>query len=205
MTNSFAQVMKTKTIDGLTEYVNRMDSFTPEAVEAAIAELIRRGKTFNSEELSTIDTWLNAKKADFAFQQPEADPVPVITMTEAKAPETLYSVTAIWCFTMFFSPIFGAFLLASNIKESKAKTNVYIFGFVYLVASALLIRLLPQNLLFNVAINIAGGLVLTQYFWKKYIGEQTEYTPRTVTRPLLIALAICFLFIALFVLTRQPL
>jgi hypothetical protein len=199
MTNSFAQVMKTKTVPGLMEYVNRTDAYTAEAVEAALAELQNRGQQLTETDHSRIQHWLSEQYRLIPQPEPEPAPIPFIVKEEVKeVPDTLYSTNAIMGFALFCSPFFASFLMASNLKDRKAKISVYLFGIAYQLAAAIiLLTMLPQNILFNAGLNIMGGLILTEYFWKKHIGQEKPYLAKSVTKPLLIAFGMVLLVYAL--------
>lgn len=123
----------------------------------------------------------------------------------------IYSKWAILGFSIFFSPFVGSILLMLNLRRARNKTAGYlilVFGIVYIIAAEIvLIKLLgldiahltPQKLVANrqvlyysKALDILGGAILAEYFFKKYFNED-NYTSRSIFPALLIVLAISFL------------
>jgi len=128
-----------------------------------------------------------------------------------KEKTAIYSKWAILGFSVFFSPFIGSILLMLNLRRIGNKTAGYlilVFGIVYIIAAEIvLIKLLgldithvtPQKLVANQqvlyyskALDILGGAVLAEYFFKKYF-KGDSYTSRSVFPPLLIIMAIFFL------------
>ncbi len=67
-------------------------------------------------------------------------------VTDQDAPQ-FYSPRAIWGFSVFFTVIFGAVLLALNLTDRKAKWIVIGVGVIYTAAAIYIINLLPQPIL----------------------------------------------------------
>lgn len=186
--------------------VKRM-KYAADSVEAAIAELEKRGRIFSFAELRAIDLDLRAKKraenekpAEPWFQAPAPDTTLRVqeagtsTGTDETLAPSYFSPRAINIFTILFGAIYGAILLAINFNKSgnkKAVWEVVIFGILYSIGISLLMRLIPvpapkqQVLLFlysalQVLFNVLGAFLLTRVFWKKYIGTDTQFTARPI-------------------------
>ncbi len=115
-----------------------------------------------------------------------------------------YSKEAIGILSLLFSPFLGCILFSYNLREiGKSKLSPYfiIGGLIWLP----ILRLLTNgiDLLFQLAIvNVLGSLLLTYYFWDKYLDDYT-FEKRSFWKPTLIFLAICGGLILLQVLTTR--
>ncbi len=192
--------------------------YAADSVEAAIAELEKRGRIFSFAELRAIDIDLRAKKraenekpADPWFQLPAA-PDTTLRVQEAGSATgsddslapSYFSPRAINIFTILFGAIYGAILLAINFNKSgnkKAVWEVVIFGILYTIGISLLMRLIPvpapkqQVLLFlysalQVLFNVLGAFLLIRFFWKKYIGTDTPFTARPIGNLIFISILV---------------
>ncbi len=117
----------------------------------------------------------------------------------------IYSRSAIWGFSIFFSTIFGGILLMLNLKAAghkKAGNQVLLFSVAYLLLSSLLLDALGANPYIALVFNMIGAAILTQYFFNKYFPE-TDYYPKSIAIPLLVSLLIC-IPIGLFVYYYGP-
>jgi hypothetical protein len=56
MAKSLREVMNGKSDEGLMDYLNNFNKYTPEAIMTAVEELKRRGRTFSDEELKEIES-----------------------------------------------------------------------------------------------------------------------------------------------------
>lgn len=103
-----------------------------------------------------------------------------------------YSQKAIVWFSVLFGAIFGAALLAINLKENKSQSFVVaLFGLLYWIGVILLVALLPNaGSAFSILLNGLGGLALSKFFWPKYIGKDVQYRAKPIWIPLIIAILI---------------
>ena len=115
-------------------------------------------------------------------------------VTDPEAPQ-YYSQTAIWAFSVIFTVVFGAVLLASNLTDKKAKWTVIGFGALYTAIAATLLYQLPRNTGLTLAANAGGALILTEFFWNKYVGAATQFRTKPIWKPLIISLIIITPFI----------
>ena len=203
MARSLIEVMRGKSEEGLTDYLNNFNRYTPDAIAAAVDELKRRGRNFSEEELNEIDLKIQIRtkterEEDTLFA---SNSWKQSVVTDPNAP-LLYSKVAINGFSIFFATIFGAVLLSSNIKEPKRKWIVIGFGIVYSIVTIIVLNLIPANSFYGLLLNIAGGLGLTSTFWDMYVGKETKYRAKPIWKPLIISLIVSapFLLAVIYVL-----
>jgi hypothetical protein len=103
-----------------------------------------------------------------------------------------YSRTAIYFPSAIFSVLFGAILLAINLRKTEAKKDawkVIAFAILFMGLQLVLISLLPgpRKDGVNILSNLIGAGLLDRFFWKKYIGEDTEYRAKPIWIPLIVA------------------
>ncbi len=132
---NFEKLMTNKSDEGLQEYLDNRTKFTPEAVEAAITEMQKRGRVFADEELANVRQDLQAKRVETEKEEKEffGNQWKKNVVTDENAPE-YYSERAIYMFSAFFSVIFGSVLLALNCRQTDEKKGVWeviAFGVVY--------------------------------------------------------------------------
>jgi hypothetical protein len=110
----------------------------------------------------------------------------------------IYSKRAILGFSIFFSPIFGGILLVSNLKKAgyKAGANVVLaFSIMYTLLSFIIVTFVsPGTRMLNIFINVVGGLILSEYFFKNYFPDD-DYYPKSIKKPLIISLLITIPFV----------
>jgi len=183
--------MNGKSEEGLIDYLNNFNKYTPEAITAAVDELKRRGRSFNDEELNEINIKIqnstNAESEEDTLFASDSWKKSVVTDTNAPL---LYSKGAIRAFSLLFSTIFGAVLLSSNINVTKRKWIVIGFGIIYTIMTIIIVNLIPSNLIWVLFLNNAGGLGLATTFWDKYIGKEIKYRAKPIWKPLLITIII---------------
>jgi len=198
--NSFTKNMRNKSDSELAHIIENKEKYTPEALQAVVWELedrslIEQGeidfpefaeipiKETSIESENLEDVKLNQENPFEEFEQP-----------------TLYSKQALLGFTLFFSTIFGVVLLMYNLKvmnKHKARTQVLVFGVLYMVLSYALLEVLPKIYFVTLIFNVIGYAILVEYFWNKYIGKDLNYKKKSVTKPLVISLLITVLFVVL--------
>src|ERR1039458_4565953 len=129
MENNYNNIMQVKSDEGLQEYLDKRLKYTPEAVEAAISELKKRGRVFTDSELATIRLDVNQKK-DHDIQQEEKQSSVwrnnwKKNIVEDKTAPLFYSERAIYAFSVAFGVITGAILLAINCAKTEAKKDLW--------------------------------------------------------------------------------
>jgi hypothetical protein len=151
---------------------------------------------FSDEELDTI-----AGKVNIREQDKDAGDIPGLVYSSETAifPEhvrSFYSKSAIRGFSIFVSPIFGAILLAINLKQNKKQGAIVVtFGITYAAIALFILMAIPQNSGLTLLLNAGGGFILTNFFWTKFIGNGTPFKSRSISTPLVIAVFIIILFI----------
>ncbi|MBI3220035.1 MAG: hypothetical protein HYZ44_11015 [Bacteroidetes bacterium] len=112
-----------------------------------------------------------------------------------------YSPRAIWGFSVFFTVIFGAVLLASNLTDKKAKWMVIGFGILYSAFAIVVMDLLRQpSRGLAIGLNGGGALILTNIFWSKYVGMETKFRTKPIWKPLIISMLIAIPYILVLIL-----
>jgi hypothetical protein len=190
----FIKLMTNKSDDGLQGYLDNRTKFTPEAIEAAIAEMQKRGRVFTDEELADVRQDLQTKRVAIEKEEKEffGSQWKKNVVTDENAP-AYYSERAIYMFSAFFSVIFGAILLAINCRSTDEKKGVWeviAFGVVYTGLQLWLLSMLPRNTGLTLAFSMGGALLMNHFFWKKYIGKDTKYRTKQIWKPLIIGLVI---------------
>lgn len=189
------EVMAGRANKQLEDLIIKRSRYAAESVEAAIAELEKRGRIFTFAELRSIDLDLRQKKREINEKQAEAwYPVPEVIADDSVEP-SYFSQGAVHLFSIVFSTLFGVILMAVNFYKAgnkRALLEVIIFGILYNISTILLLPYIPNQqyivLGYNVLINVIGALILTQIFWRKYIGNDTEFKPRPIGKLMLVSL-----------------
>jgi len=198
MNMDFKKLMSSKSDEQLGDYLTNIGKYTEEAVMAAIQELQKRGKQFSEEELNEIKLKLEEKR------KAENDETPKMSknswtknvVTDPDAP-ALYSQRAIWGFSVFFTVIFGAVLLSSNLKaKGNARWQVIVFGVLYTGLAIVILSAIPRtNAGLTIGLNAAGAWIMNQSFWNKHIGAETKYRAKPIWVPLIVSMLIMVPFI----------
>jgi hypothetical protein len=199
--NSFSNKMRKKSDQELATIFEQKDSYTDEAIEAVVLELDARNLLDNAIVLKYKKVQEeNENKARVKESViSENDRVDESPFEELVQP-VLYSKKAIQGFTIFFSTLFGAVLLMSNLKEMnkpKERLQVLLFGIGYTVFTLVLLNFIPRVFFITLIFNIVGYAVLVEYFWNKFLGKETEHQKKAIAKPLIISLCILILIISL--------
>lgn len=196
----FEKEMSNKSDDALQEYLDNRTRYVTDAVEAAIAEMQKRGRTFSDGELATIRQESQAKREAAEKGEKEfwswGNKWKKNVVEDESAPE-YYSERAIYMFSVIFTMIFGAVLSAINFSKKEDKKGVMEvigFGVGYTSLGVWILSQIPRNSGLTLAFNIGGALILQQ-FWKKHIGKDTKYRAKPIWKPLIISIVITVLFI----------
>ena len=123
---------------------------------------------------------------------------------DASAPE-YYSQRAIYVFSILFSPLFGAALLAINLKNKSRNGmfSVLAFALAFTTLSVVIASGLSDNWsgVVSILFGFLGGLILLNYFWDVYIGDE-KYRTRSVRGPIVVAIVILLLYLLVAVVGR---
>ena len=111
----------------------------------------------------------------------------------------IYSKKAIWGFSIFFTSIFGGVLLMQNLKDIGKKREANIILGLSIIFTAISIFIVnipdkPQTPLTYLC-NMAGGAILTEYFFKKYFPNDNIYEKKKIWKPLIISIIITLPFV----------
>jgi hypothetical protein len=112
----------------------------------------------------------------------------------------IYSKSAIWGFSIFFSPVFGGVLLMLNLRAAgykRAANIVLIFSIAYMLVSGIILNLVllkykTDPIYLNIAsvvFNVAGGGILAEYFFRKYFPDN-DYYPKSIANALMISILV---------------
>jgi hypothetical protein len=113
----------------------------------------------------------------------------------------LYSSLSIVVFSIFFSSLFGAYLLRSNliaVGNKQAANMLSIFALLYFVAT-IVIAMIPNPPIpiISFVMNWIGGNILAYHFYKQLIPENALYPKKTIWKALFASLLISLVLIAL--------
>lgn len=109
----------------------------------------------------------------------------------------LYSRKAIYFFTVFCSVFFGGTLMFLNLRKLRNKLGqiiVAIYTILYGVISFTILAQFERSTILTLIVSMIGSFPLYNFFWEKYVGRATEYKPKPIWIPLIIALVILGLF-----------
>jgi len=179
----FAALMIEKSDDGLKKYIDDYSKYMPEAIEAAINELKRRGHTFSEKETDSFKDLLRSQKE--TIEKRKNEPLSPFKWDESAVSDEnvpkLFSQRTIYGFAALFGVVTGAILLAVNIKRLGKTAGILptiCFGVLYSVAQGWILSSIGARGSV-LAVSILGAIILNGLFWKKYIGKDTKY--RTVS------------------------
>lgn len=201
METDYQALMANKPDKDLITYLETPERFVPAAIKAAIHELQKRGKQFSEQELAQWEASFEERKKteETGHQKGNTNYMTKNIVTDPSAP-AYYSLQAIWGFSMVFSVVFGAVLLSSNLKDKdKAWGTVLIFGFLYTLLAVTGLSFFPRSTAITIVVNAAGALIMTHFFWNKYIGENTKYRAKPIWKPLIVSLLITIPFVVVII------
>lgn len=195
----FEKLMTNKSDEGLQNYLDNRSKYTPEAIEAAIAEMQKRGRAFSDEELASFRNEFQAKRevAEKEGKEFFGNQWKKNVVKDENAP-MYYSEKAIYIFSGLFSVIFGAVLLSINCRSTETKKGVWeviAFGIIYTGLQIWLLSMIPRNTGLTIAFSGGGAFLMNHFFWKKYIGKDTKYRTKPIWKPLIIGIIICIPFL----------
>jgi len=179
------EILLTKTDAQLKYYLEHVDKHTPDGVRAALAELKNR----NVELPENIEEQTEEKiKLKESTHYDSLKGWKKITK-DIDAPE-YYSQTAIYMFSILFSVLFGAVMMAVNLKiAGKRWGTPILFGLAFTVGFIFLGQVFPNpSTGLSLIVNAVGVAILYQIFWNKHIGKNTQYRAKPIWIPLIIGI-----------------
>ena len=191
--NKFIEKFQHKTDSELEYVLENKKSYNEKAVSASIQILKERNG--ESSQLKNVEEEIKTEKEKKVITQQKAveDNKKKNNITDDPNAPELHSKKVIMVFSGLFSTIFGAVLLMYNMKQTDNQTGriqVLVFGILYTIITLVVVNLL--NIGGNIALifNIAGGGILTEYFWNKFIGKEFEHRKRSWIKPAIISVLI---------------
>lgn len=180
------EILSAKTEDQLKYYLKHVDKHTSEGVRTALAEL----KSRNVDLPEDIDEQIEEKirlKESTNYDSLKGWNKNVIK--DIDAPE-YYSQTAIYVFSILFSVLFGAVMMAINLKNAGKRWGTPIlFGLLFTFGQINLAQFIPHpSLGISLIINAVGVTIMYQLFWNKGIGKDTKYRAKPIWIPLIIGI-----------------
>ena len=119
-----------------------------------------------------------------------------LALTDVKP--KIYSRHAIWGFSFLFSPLVGGILLSQNLKDigNKRKANSVLITAISMTIVLLIIAYLPTRPipLLPIIYNGAGGLLFSEFYFRKYFSSGEDYEKKKIWKPLLICFGIILAF-----------
>ncbi|MFQ3181920.1 MAG: hypothetical protein ACJA17_000221 [Polaribacter sp.] len=194
-TNNFTQNMLKKSDAELEYILQEKDTYTNEAIQAVIWELENR----NLIEKGTIKPAIIPAENEIKVEEKKQNSKNTNESSfEALALPVMYSKKAIQGFTIFFSTLFGAILLMSNLKKMnkpKARIEVFVFGIVYTIATIVLLNYLPKTFFLTLIFNIVGYAILIEYYWNNNLGKEFKHEKKQIKKPLIISVSVLAILI----------
>ena len=193
MENSFSQKMAIKSTEELKTILKNKSDYQEDAILAAIWELENRGaktsQKIGKEIITQIAEKTEQKKKKSNYTN---DP---------NAPN-LYPWWSIGVISTLFTPLIGGVMMAMNFKQTNNKKQIPIvlaFSVLFTVMVVFLVNYLrakyesTTNLTY--ILNLISAAILSEYFWKKGIGNDFVYRKRSPLIPFIISFAITAFFI----------
>lgn len=211
MNIDFAKLMSNKSDAGLQEYLNNISKYQPEAVEAAILEMQKRGKNFSDEDLNNIHNAITLKKVEIEKVKNDFSIVEKYeNIVNDKNAPAYYSEKAILNFSIFFGVITGAILLTIN-AANRGLRNIALFtiafGILYTSLEIWIIDIMNAKSMryggFTVGINLIGAMILNKVIWKRAFGD-IKYRAKPVWTPLIICIIIIGLLLLVAFYNKEP-
>jgi hypothetical protein len=208
MEPNFSYIASSLTTEELNERINNRKKYLPETVEAAVAELQYRKRDFSNEELRDITESVQMQRKNAALVDSRLglfnNSAKNVIVKDPEAP-LMYSRQALRVFTVLCGALFGSIMMAINISKTKHHSKaiwVVVFGIVFTAVQIFVVSKMP-NPNSGSSGAILGGLIaaflLDYFFWKPFIGYATFYRARPIWIPLIVALVIFGLIIALII------
>jgi len=117
----------------------------------------------------------------------------------------IYSKKAVWGFSIFFTTIFGGVLLMQNLRDLNKKKEGYqvlVFSILYSALGIYLASLTETaNTSMNFAVNVVGGIILTGFFFKRYVPDESNLPKKKIWKALIISLLIILPFVVALILS----
>jgi hypothetical protein len=123
-------------------------------------------------------------------------------------PMAIYSKWAVLGFCVFFSPVFGGFMLRQNLRDKGLNglgNGVLFLSFLMAAFTALLSSTAIRGPGTTFVANFLQGALLVEYVFGKHFVDAESMPKKSIMKPLRISLLIVLLLVALMQLTGVPL
>lgn len=191
--NRFIEKFQHKTDSELEYILENKKGYNEQAIAASIHILKERnGKTPELESVES-EIKIEKEKKEIAREKTFEEHKKKNNITDDPNAPELHSKKVIMVFSGLFSMIFGAVLLMYNMKQTDNQTGriqVLIFGILYTIITLVVVNLLKIGGNIALIFNIAGGGILTEYFWNKFIGKEFQHRKRSWIKPAIISVLI---------------
>jgi hypothetical protein len=128
----------------------------------------------------------------------ETEPNAALTGATQETLPKIYSRKAIFGFSLLFAPIFGGVLLRQNLVDSNRKKEgniVLLASIIFTFLTIFIVNMMAtRNTSFTFLLNLVGGGILSEYFFKKYFPKE-DYEYKKIWKPLLISILVVIPFI----------
>lgn len=135
----------------------------------------------------------------------ESDKLSQFELTGTEEIVKIYSKRAVWGFSFIFTSIFGGVLLTQNLwalNKKKQAYQVLAFSVIYTTLSITLVNIYATpSTSITYLLNIVGGLILTEYFYKREIPNEKDLPKKKIWKALIISILITIPFVAALLLT----
>jgi len=196
--NRYIQKFKHKTDSELEYILEHRKKYNEQAISASIEILKQRnGQSSKLESIESEIIFEKEKKEIARNKTIEEEKKENNITDDPNAPE-LHSKKVILLFSGLFSTIFGAVLLMYNMRQTDnqtGRTQVLIFGILYTIVTIVAVNFINIGTNITFIFNIAGGTILTEYFWNKFIGKEFQFRKRSWIKPAIISVLITIPFI----------
>lgn len=200
--NQYITYYKSRPTEELKEITFQENLYEDEARLAALLILKDRGEISNENEeseLKALEEKIKAKKESVLKEQEKAAEIKMKNNSDENALPELYSPVAILGFSLFFSLIFGAVLMFLNLKKLGKSTQAIN---VLLVSVSIMVLMYFASIKFQLSqvvmllINLGGGLLLIEFFWKKHVGIHTKFKKKPIAKAVLVSVIISIIVLA---------
>jgi glycerol uptake facilitator-like aquaporin len=120
----------------------------------------------------------------------------------------IYSRWVVLGFCVFFSPVFGGFLLRQNLRDKGQKalgSLVLLVSFAMAMVTALVSSTQWRGPGTTFALNLLQGAILVEYVFRTHFVEDEFYPKKSMRKPLMVSFLVILLILSLMQLTGVPL
>lgn len=201
--SALKQILSKKTDKELLFYINNIDKHTEEAVQLALAELKQRNVELPETVTSDIAGKLNVRTIQTLQGKEE---VWTENIDEYFGAPECYTKTAVYTFSILFSVLLGAYMLAVNCKATGRRMwPVALFGVFYTVSLPFVLSFMKlDGIGFGYIANSVVTLVMYELFWNSELERDFKCRAKPILIPLIIGIiiAIC-IFIRIVILKNK--